>query len=212
MIPQRLTVCALVAAVLVAGCGGGGGEPSTLGSITQASTTRTSTAVKAARHAKAAKRRHSRTGKPHPKAASTKTAGTGRAEFIRGADKICGQAHRRLARLSSQLSSVVALVRKQKIKPAEYFQRAGTLTARSASVAAAAVTRIRALERPDDSRIGRYLDASAEQARLLADEAKAIGRGDGGAVHDLNERSVTVRNRSQALAKSVGFRVCGGGN
>lgn len=141
----------------------------------------------------------------------TTTAGD-RHAFVRHADAICRRAHDRIGAVGRQLVELVDAVRNRQLRVPAYYRRSAALTQRSARIAAASVSALRALPRPaGDRRLARYLAASSLQAQLLQAQA--------GALHDRNPKRVVAINaqlartaaRARALVGGYGFRECAGG-
>lgn len=135
-----------------------------------------------------------------------------RGAFIRAADKVCGPAHTQAARVGRRLSDLVVALQKRRLAVPRYYARSSALTARGAKIAVGAVAALKALPRPNDRRIDQYLTLSAAQAKILASEAKALGRRDGRTVQKLNIASLAVGRRSHDVARRYGFHICGGGS
>jgi len=134
-----------------------------------------------------------------------------RPTFVRNADRVCRDAHARLARLSHQMSGLFTATARRQVSVPQYYRRASALTRESAREVTRAVENLRALPRPRNSGLERYLSLSAVQARLLAGEADALQRRDLDAMRRLKQQIHEIVVQSRAFAHSYGFHACGGG-
>jgi hypothetical protein len=139
------------------------------------------------------------------------TAIASRPTFIRNADRVCRRAHSQLGQLGRQARAlIVDSARHRQLSSPHYYDGVAHFTQSSANVAARAVVDLRALARPRDRRVETFLSLAESQVRVLALEAAALRHRDNRAVGQLNAQLVSTGRHEQRLARTYGFRVCGG--
>lgn len=144
-------------------------------------------------------------GAPTTTAADQAADSPTRQEFIRQADKLCGEYDRRTAPFDEDYADA---------------RRSGD-TAKAADAiegvthaATDHLAKLRALEPPPDDRvpIGKYLDVAAEQIGLGRRLADAIRGGDGTRAEALADELRRGGERAEGLAQGYGFKECGSGD
>ena len=137
----------------------------------------------------------------------------GRAEFVREADRICDDAHRRAFKVSKKVQELVAAKQSGRVSEADYRFQVSKLTISYSKIADSAAQQIRALGAPpgDDRGLERYLAVVEGESKLFFRQSYALAHGQENQVRDLSLQTLRLSSQAKKLANALGFHTCGGG-